>query len=68
MIEKKWWLREDLRIIFFISLTNDYLIIGIIIVITFLLNWYKFDPLENNPVGEIEIDEKKKNLIVMKYI
>ena len=61
-------LRGDLRVIFFISLTNDCLIIGIMVVITFLLNWYKFDPLENNPVGEIEIDEKKKNLMVMKYI
>ena len=53
-------LRGDLRVIFFISLTNDCLIIGIMVVITFLLNWYKFDPLENNPVGEMEIGEKKK--------
>ena len=29
------------------------------VVVTFLLNWYKFDPLENNPVGEMEIGEKK---------
>ena len=53
-------LRGDLRIIFFISLTNDCIIIGIMVVVTFLLNWYKFDPLENNPVGEMEIGEKKK--------
>ena len=51
-------LRKDLRIIFFISLTNNCLIIGIMVVATFLLNWYKFDPLENNPVGEMEIVKK----------
>ena len=51
-------LRGDLRIIFFISLTNDCIIIGIMVVVTFLLNWYKFDPLENNPVGEMEIVKK----------
>ena len=53
-------LRGDLRIIFFISITNDCIIIGIMIIVTFLLNWYKFDPLENNPVGEMEIGEIKK--------
>ena len=52
-------LRRDLRIIFFISLSNNCVIIAIMVVVTFLLNWYKFDPLENNPVGEMEIGEKK---------
>ncbi len=52
-------LRGDLRIIFFISLSNDCIIIAIMVIVTFLLNWYKFDPLENNPVGEMEIGEKK---------
>ena len=53
-------LRGDLRIIFFISLSNDCIIIAIMVIVTFLLNWYKFDPLENNPVGEMEIGEKRK--------
>ena len=47
-------LRGDLRVIFFVSLSDNCIIIAIMIVTTFLLNWYKFDPLENN--------EKKKRI------
>ena len=53
-------LRGDLRVIFFITLSDNCIIIAIMIVTTFLLNWYKFDPLENNPVGEMEFGKKKK--------
>ena len=53
-------LRGDLRVIFFVSLSDNCIIIAIMIVTTFLLNWYKFDPLENNPVGEMEFGKKKK--------
>ena len=53
-------LRGDLRVIFFVSLSDNCIIIAIMIVTTFLLNWYKFDPLENNPVGEMEFGKKMK--------
>ena len=53
-------LRGDLRVIFFVSLSDNCIIIAIMIVTTFLLNWYKFDPLENNPVGEMEFGKKIK--------
>ena len=51
--------KKDLQNIFIITLVNNGVIIVEMILITFILNWYKYDPLENNPVGEMEINEKK---------
>ena len=51
--------KKDLQIIFIITLVNNGVIIAEMILITFIVNWYKYDPLENNPVGEMEINEKK---------
>ena len=53
--------KKDLQNIFIITLVNNGVIIVEMILITFIVNWYKYDPLENNPVGEMEIDEKKIN-------
>ena len=51
--------KKDLQNIFIITLINNGILISQMIIITFIINWYKYDPLENNPVGEMEIDEKK---------
>ena len=51
--------KKDLQNIFIITLINNGILISQMIIITFIINWYKYDPLENNPVGEMEINEKK---------
>ena len=55
--------RKDMQNIFIITLVNNGLIITEMVILTFLLNWYKYDPLEKNPVGEMEIKENEKEII-----
>ena len=54
--------RKDMQNIFIITLVNNGLIITEMVILTFLLNWYKYDPLEKNPVGEMEIKENEKEI------
>ena len=54
--------KKDMQNMFIITLVNNGIIISQMVILTFLLNWYKYDPLENNPVGEMEIKEKEKKI------
>ncbi len=53
--------KKDMQKIFILTLVNNGFIITQMVILTFLLNWYKYDPLEKNPVGEMEIKEKEIN-------